>query len=127
MSITETNSVPIPANGPADRLLDVDIVSFAGHATFLDMLLKVKPVDIDQVFNRSFQVLDGLTYTAGLKSDFDPSVVTKIVGHFQGDENKLQQALDSIKGQTTTPGTIFDVVVKAVSGADDPTKAAELI
>lgn len=125
--ITQTKSVPIPANGPAGRQFDVDIASFTGHATFLDMLLKVKPVDIDQDFNRRFQVIDGLTYVAGLKSDFDPSVVTKIVGHFQGDQNKLRQAIDSVKGQTTTPGTIFDVIVKAVSGADDPSKAAEVI
>jgi len=127
MSITVTSNVPIPANGPAGRQFDVDIASFTGHATFLDMLLKVKPVDIDQDFNRRFQVIDGLTYLTGLKSDFDPSVVTKIVGHFQGDQNKLKQALDSIKGQTTTPGTIFDLIVKAVSGADDASKAAEVI
>jgi hypothetical protein len=127
MTITGTNSVPIPANGPADRLFEVDIASFTGHATFLDMLLKVKPVSIDQDFSRCFQVIDGATYLAGLKSDFDPSVVSKIVDHFGGDENKLQQAIDSIKGQTTTPGTVFDVVVKAVSSTDNPSKAAELI
>lgn len=127
MSATDTNRVPIPANGPAGRLFDVDIVSFTGYATFLEMLLKVKPVDIDQDFNRRFQVIDGVTYLATLKSDFDPSVVHKIVEHFHGDENKLRQAIDSVKGQTTTPGTVFDVIVKAVSGADDPSKAAELI
>jgi hypothetical protein len=127
MSITKTNSVPVPANGPADRLFDVDIASFTGHATFLDMLLKVKPVDIDQDFSRCFQVIDGSTYIATLKSDFDPSVITRIIEHFHGDETKLQQAIDSIKGQTTTPGTVFDVIVKAASGADDPSKAAELI
>ncbi|HWY22471.1 MAG TPA: hypothetical protein VNX26_14690 [Candidatus Acidoferrum sp.] len=108
-------------------MFDVDILSFTGRATFLDMLLKVKPVDIDQDFSRRFEVIDGPTYLAGLKSDFHPSVINKIVNHFQGDENSLQRAVDSIKGQTTTPGTIFDVIVKAVSGADDPTKAAELI
>jgi hypothetical protein len=118
---------PIPANGPADRLLDVNIASFTGHATFLDMLLKVKPVDIDQDFSRSFQVIDGATYIAALKSDYDPSVIKKIVNHFGGDENKLQQAIDSIKGQPTTPGTVIDVIVKAVSGADNPIQAAGFI
>ena len=127
MSTTVTNNVPIPANGPAGRQFDVDIVSFTGHATFLDMLLKVKPVDVDQDFSRPFQVIDGVTYLTGLKSDFDPSVVSKIVGHFQGGENQLQQAIDSVKGQTTTPGTVFDLIVKAMSGADDPSKAAGLI
>ena len=127
MSMTKTNSVPVPANGPADRLFDVDIASFTGHATFLDMLLKVKPVDIDQDFSRCFQVIDGATYIATLKSDFDPTAITKIVEHFHGDETKLLQAIDSIKGQTTTPGTVFDVIVKAASCADDPSKAAELI
>jgi hypothetical protein len=126
MPITATN-VPIPPNGPAGQVFDVDIASFTGQATFLDMLLKVKPMYIDQDFNRSFQVIDGATYLAALKSDFDPSVVSKIVGHFAGDENKLQQAIDSIKGQTTTPGTVFDVIVKAASGADDASKAAELV
>jgi hypothetical protein len=127
MSIAKTNSAPVPANGPADRLFDVDIASFTGHATFLDMLLKVKPVDIDQDFSRRFQIIDGATYIATLKSDFDPSVMTKIVEHFQGDETKLDQTIDSIKGQTTTPGTVFNVIVKAASGANDPSKAAELI
>jgi hypothetical protein len=127
MPITTTNSVPIPNNGPAGRVFDVDIASFTGHATFLDMLLKVKPVDIDQDFNRSFQVIDGATYLAALNADFDPSVVSKILGHFGGDQNKLQQAIDSIKGQTTTPGTVFDLIVKAASSADDASKAAELL
>jgi len=127
MSITKTNSVPIPANDPADRLFDVDIVSFTGHATFLDMLLKVKPVDIDKDFSRCFQVIDGVTYIARLKSDFDTSVINKMINYFQGDENKIQQAIDSIKGQTTTPGTVFNVIVEAVSCADNPIKAAELI
>ncbi|HWW13451.1 MAG TPA: hypothetical protein VN310_02220 [Candidatus Dormibacteraeota bacterium] len=127
MPITATNSVPIPANGPAGPVFDVDIASFTGQATFLDMLLKVKPMYIDQDFNRSFQVIDGATYIAALNADFDPSVVSKILGHFGGDQNKLQQAIDSIKGQTTTPGTVFDVIVKAASSADDASKAAELL
>jgi hypothetical protein len=127
MPITATNSVPIPANGPAGPVFDVDIASFTGQATFLDMLLKVKPMYIDQDFNRSFQVIDGATYLAALNADFDPSVVSKILGHFGGDQNKLQQAIDSIKGQTTTPGTVFDVIVKAASSADDASKAAELL
>jgi hypothetical protein len=108
-------------------VFDVDIASFTGHATFLDMLLKVKPLYIDQDFSRSFQVIDGATYLAALNADFDPSVVSKILGHFGGDQSKLQQAIESIKGQTTTPGTVFDVIVKAASGADDPSKAAELL
>jgi len=127
MPITATNSVPIPANGPAGPVFDVDIASFTGQATFLDMLLKVKPMYIDQDFNRSFQVIDGATYIAALNADFDPSVVSKILSHFGGDQNKLQQAIDSIKGQTTTPGTVFDVIVKAASSADDASKAAELL
>ena len=127
MAITNTDSVPIPLNGPAGRLFDVDIVSFTGHATFLDMLLKVKPVDIDQDFSRSFQVVDGATYIATLKSDFDPGVINEILEQFHGDENKLQQAIDSIKGQTTTPGTVSNVIVKAVGGAVDPSWAAKLI
>jgi len=123
----KTSSVPIPVNGPADRLFDVDIVSFTGQATFLDMLLKVKPVDIDQDYSRRFQVVDGVTYIGALKSDFDPLVLNKIVGHFNSDESKLQQAIDSIKGQTTTPGTVFNVIVKAVGSTDNANKAAELI
>jgi hypothetical protein len=126
MPITATN-VPIPPHGPAGQVFDVDIASFTGQATFLDMLLKVKPMYIDQDFNRSFQVIDGATYLAALNADFDPSVVSKILGHFGGDQSKLQQAIDSIKGQTTTPGTVFDVIVKAASGADDASKAAELV
>jgi hypothetical protein len=127
MSVTQSSTVPIPDNGPAGRLFDVDIDSFTGRATFLDMLLKVKPVDIDQDYSRPFQVIDGATYVAALKSDFDPIVLNKIVNHFHGNEGKLQQAIDSIKGQTTTPGTVFDMIVNAASYADDARKAAELI
>jgi hypothetical protein len=127
MSIPPAYSAPIPDNGPAGRAFDVNIGSFTGHATFLDMMLKVKPVDIDQDFSRPFQVIDGAIYIAALKSDYDPSVVKKIVDHFGGDESKLQQTVDSIKGQTTTPGTVFDLIVKAATGADNPTQAAEVI
>jgi hypothetical protein len=91
------------------------------------MLLKVKPVDIDQDYNRSFQVIDGADYESGLEEDFDPSVKKKILSHFKDDEGKLISAIDSIRGDATTPGTIFNLLVKAAGAADDAVKAAELI
>jgi hypothetical protein len=127
MSNAQTSNVPIPDNGPAGRLFDVDVASFTGRATFLDMLLKVKPVDIDQDYSRSFQVIDGATYVTALKSDFDPIVLNHIVARFGNNENKLQLAIDSIKDQTTTPGTVYNLIVKAVTGADDAKRAAEYI
>lgn len=103
----------IPTNGPSGRIFDVDIVSFSGNMAFLNMLLKLKPVDIDQDYNRKFQVINGATYIDWLKSEFDPSIYPKVEGHFSGNESKLQQAIDSIKGETTTLGTVFDAIAKA--------------
>ncbi|PKN52833.1 MAG: hypothetical protein CVU55_06330 [Deltaproteobacteria bacterium HGW-Deltaproteobacteria-13] len=121
---TATNILDVKTDQP----FDVDIQSFTGKATFLDMLLKVKPEYIDKDYDRSFQIIGGDAYIAKLNSDFDPSVFKKIVNEFNGDQNKLEQAIDSIKGQTSTPGTVYNVILKAVTNvATDPKMAAELI
>jgi hypothetical protein len=112
-SVTLPLTPGIPKNGPSGRIFDVDIVSFSGHSAFLNMVLKLKPVDIDQDYYRKFQVINGATNNDWLKSEFDPSIYPKVEGHFSGSESKLQQAIDSIKGETTTLGTVFDVIVKA--------------
>lgn len=106
-------NVGVQTSARADQAFNVDISTFTGNATFLGMLLQVKPQYIDKDYNRQFTVVDGATYIAKLNSDFDPSVLKKILSHI--DQASLQTAIDSIKGQTTTPGKVYSLIITVVT------------